>query len=221
MLYILIGLCAVFVGVFLYSEIKEDYIYSVVFKGMASVCFVLIGALHNFGAPFSKMIVIGLFLGCVADVILNLRFLLKKYNQLAFAVGTVVFLAGHVLYLAAIIPFSRNPLLSVAVGVVLTAILSLWIFRRIKVKPALLALGIVYLGVITILNAVAFGNLLIPRSLFDVIFAMGTLLFLISDIVLIINTFGGKFRNSFRVVNILLYYTGQILIAVSLSYFMQ
>ena len=42
------------------------------------------------------------------------------------------------------------------------------------------------------------------------------MLFLISDIVLILNTFGPEFRQSLRNTNICLYYAGQLLIAMSL-----
>ena len=37
-------------------------------------------------------------------------------------------------------------------------------------------------------------------------------------LVLIVNTFGKKFRESFRILNIVLYYAGQILIGVSLMF---
>lgn len=45
----------------------------------------------------------------------------------------------------------------------------------------------------------------------------GQLIFLVSDIVLILNTFGSEFRQSLRNTNISLYYAGQLLIAFSLS----
>ncbi|MBQ9153803.1 MAG: hypothetical protein IJ130_08305 [Solobacterium sp.] len=55
-------------------------------------------------------------------------------------------------------------------------------------------------------------------SLFTGIFFAGALLFLISDIVLILNTFGPESRFSLRITNLTLYYIGQILIAVSLLF---
>ena len=50
------------------------------------------------------------------------------------------------------------------------------------------------------------------------IFAVGAILFLVSDIVLILNTFGRETKQSLRVTNISLYYAGQILIALSLRF---
>ena len=49
-------------------------------------------------------------------------------------------------------------------------------------------------------------------------FAGGALLFLLSDIVLILNTFGKETKQGLRVTNIGLYYAGQILIALSLLF---
>jgi hypothetical protein len=45
----------------------------------------------------------------------------------------------------------------------------------------------------------------------------GALLFLASDVVLILNTFGPKSTFSMRVVNLVLYYVGQLMIALSLQ----
>ena len=56
------------------------------------------------------------------------------------------------------------------------------------------------------------------RKEFNIIFAIGAVLFLVSDIVLILNTFGSEFRQSLRNTNISLYYAGQLLIAFSISF---
>ena len=45
----------------------------------------------------------------------------------------------------------------------------------------------------------------------------GTLLFLVSDVILIINNFGPKASFPLRVSNLMLYYVGQLLIALSLQ----
>ena len=66
------------------------------------------------------------------------------------------------------------------------------------------------------MNCVAFSNLVTDPGAFTGIFAAGALLFLISDIVLILNTFGQKSSFSLRVTNIGLYYVGQLMIALSL-----
>ena len=69
-----------------------------------------------------------------------------------------------------------------------------------------------------LLNCVAIGNLITFPSAFTGLFAAGAVFFLVSDIVLILNTFGSETRQSLRVTNIALYYIGQLLIALSLLF---
>ena len=91
-----------------------------------------------------------------------------------------------------------------------------WIFRQITAKPAFKIFGVVYIGAIMMLNCVAADNLMEMPSAFSAIFFAGSILFLVSDIVLILNTFGSEFRQSLRNTNIGLYYAGQLLLAMSL-----
>ena len=214
--YIFVGLCAVLAGIFLYTESKKRYVPAVILKGLASLCFVITGILCSKGPHTAKMIVIGLMIGCIADVLLNLRLVFKEKGQLIFLVGILVFLSGHILYLAAVLPLAANRLLYIIIGIVLIALLMVWIFRQITAKPAFKIFGVVYIGAVVLLNCVAVGNLITSPSLFTGLFAAGAVLFLVSDVVLILNTFGDKFRQSLRNTNIALYYAGQLLIALSL-----
>ena len=218
---ILILLCLVLAAVFLRQESREKYTAAVVLKGLASLCFVVLGVLCSPGAQLARLVVIGLVLGCIADVLLNLRWVFPKKGQLIFLVGILVFLSGHILYLAAILPLSAQWPVCFAVGVILTALLMIWIFKRITAKKAFKIFGVFYIGAIMLLNCTAVGNLLAAPSAFTALFAAGALLFLVSDIVLILNTFGAESRQSLRVTNIALYYCGQLLIALSLRFLVQ
>lgn len=215
---ILILMCLALAALFLLRESEKKYVPAVVLKGLASLCFVVLGVLCSSGSHTARLIVWGLVLGCIADVMLNLRFVFKKKGQLIFLVGILVFLSGHILYLAAVLPRSRSWIVCFLVGAALTALLMLWIFKRITAKPAFKIFGVFYLGAIMLLNCVAIGNLIAAPSVFTGLFAAGAALFLVSDIVLILNTFGSETKQSLRVTNIALYYVGQILIALSLRY---
>ena len=129
-----------------------------------------------------------------------------------------MFLTGHIFYLAAILKAAKHRLLYLIAGVILTALLMMWIFKRISAAMAFKIFGVVYIGAIVLLNCVAVGNLITDPSAFTGIFAAGAILFLVSDIVLILNTFGKDTKQSLRVTNISLYYAGQILIALSLAF---
>lgn len=215
---LLILLCLTLAAVFLRRERAEQFTAAVVLKGLASLCFVLLGLVCSSGAHTAKLIVTGLVLGCIADVLLNLRFVFKAKGKLIFLVGILVFLSGHILYLAAALPLSKAPLLCCLVGAVLTALLMVWIFRRITAQKAFKIFGVFYIGAIMLLNCVAIGNLLAAPSAFTALFAAGAVFFLVSDVVLILNTFGAETKQSLRVTNIALYYVGQILIALSLRF---
>ena len=211
-------LCLCLAALFMWTEKKENYMGAVILKGLASLCFVLVGVMAGNGGQLAKLIVTGLLLGCVADVLLNLRWVFPKKGQLIFLVGILVFLGGHVVYLAAILPMADNWAVCVVVGVVLTALLMKWIFSKITAKKAFKIFGVFYLGAIMLLNCVAVSNLMTAPSAFTGLFAAGALLFLISDIVLILNTFGPKSKFSLRVTNLSLYYIGQLLIAWSMLF---
>ena len=218
MTYLLIPLCLCLAAVFLLQESKKRYVPAVVLKGLASACFVILGFLLSGGSPAAKLITAGLLLGCIADVLLNLRMVFPKKGQLIFLVGIIVFLSGHILYLIAILKGAAPWWICVIIGVILTVLLMKWIFARITAKKAFKIFGIVYIGAIMLLNCLAIGNLIVSPSAFTAVFAAGAVLFLLSDIVLILNTFGKETRQSLRVMNISLYYLGQLLIALSLLY---
>ena len=216
MVYALIILCAVLAAVFLKKESQGQYVQAVILKGLASLCFVAIGLINDPGNQVSKLIVIGLVFGFAADILLNLRMVFEEKGQPIFLVGILVFLTGHIMYLAAVLPLCSSVLTCILICLVLTTLLMIWIFKRVTAKPAFKIFGVVYIGAIMLLNCVAIANVIAIASPFNCVFAAGAFLFLISDIVLILNTFGDEFKQSLRNTNISLYYAGQILIAMSL-----
>ncbi len=218
MKFVLIPVCAVLAAVFLRQESRKKFVSAVILKGLASLSFVILGLLCSPDTHTAKLIVIGLILGCIADVLLNLRWVFKEKGQMIFLVGILVFLSGHILYLAAVLPLCSNWIVCFVIGIILTALLMMWIFKRITAKKAFKIFGVFYIGAIMLLNCIAIGNLITSPSAFTALFAAGAVFFLVSDIVLILNTFGSQTKQSLRVTNISLYYIGQLLIACSLLF---
>ena len=216
MMYALIPVCLCLMALFLIRENRKEYIPAVILKGLASACFVILGFLLSDGSKTAQLITAGLLVGAIADVLLNLRMVFPEKGQPVFLLGILVFLSGHILYLAAVIWGAAYWWICVISGAILTALLMTWIFRQITAKKAFKVFGVVYIGAIVLLNCVAIGNLIASPSAFNAVFAAGAVLFLLSDIVLILNTFGKETKQSLRVTNISLYYAGQILIALSL-----
>lgn len=215
-------LCLIIMSVFIYYEKKEKFVIAVILKGLASLMFVLLGyecskVVGN--TEFHKLVKIGLILGLIADILLNLRFVFKAKGKIVFLVGILVFLSGHILYLCALIPTVNNVILPLVIGIVLTAIIIKWIFTQIEAAKAFKIFGIFYIGAIVIMNCFAFANLIQdPSNTRYIIFTIGAVSFLISDIVLILNTFGKTTKFSLRITNLSLYYIGQLLIAFSLMF---
>ncbi len=215
-------LCLIFAGCLLYTETKKKNLLCAILKGLASLCFVLLGILgyeisNNY--IVSENVLAGLILGMIGDILLNLRHVFpKKYAQKIFLAGILAFFAGHVMYILALIPQSGCLTVSVIAGVVLSAVLIRWIYSRITAIPVFRIFGVFYLGAIMIMTCIVLGIVFTEPSAFSGIFSAGALMFLASDIILILNMFGQKSKNSLRIANIVLYYTGQLLIASSLQF---
>lgn len=212
-------LCLGIMTIFIYYENKERYGLAVLLKGLASLTFVIFGfmcATMCKDQQFAKMVKIGLILGMVADILLNLRHVFKKEGKIIFLVGILVFMAGHIMYLCALIPNCSNLIVPMIAGIALTALIIFWIFKKIEAPAAFKIFGIFYIGAIVLMNCFAVTNLIENPCARNTVFMIGAISFLISDIVLILNTFGKEEKFSLRVTNLSLYYIGQLLIAFCL-----
>lgn len=208
-------------AVFIAVEHKEKYVPAVILKGSAAAVFCIIGVVAmgaSVNRDFAKLVVFGLCFGALGDILLNLRFVFPQNGQKIFLVGVVAFLTGHILYLCAIAPLSRNLIPCLVVGVILAAVLLTWIFKTLTVKLAFKIFGVLYIGAIVLMTAVAIGNVLTAPGTAAWMHAVGAVLFTLSDIVLIFNTFGSEQKFSMRITNLSLYYMGQLLIASSLFF---
>jgi len=209
--------------VFILVENKKKYLPAVILKGSAALIFIIIGVLSMQLASnhsFARLVVIGILLGGIGDVLLNLRFVFEKSGQKIFLLGIAAFLSGHIMYLAALIMLSNNLLVSLICGVIAAVLLLRWIFSKIgEVQKAFKMFGYVYIGAIVLMTAVAIGNFISqPGSTSALLYVIGAVFFTASDVIMIFNTFGGTQKFSMRAANLSLYYLGQLLIAISLQF---
>ncbi len=208
---------------FILVENKKKYVPAVILKSSAALVFIIIGVLSMqlaVNQTFAWLVVIGLLLGGIGDVLLNLRFVFEKSGQKIFLMGIAAFLSGHIMYLAALIQLSTNLLVSLICGVVAAVLLLRWIFSKIgEVKKAFKIFGFVYIGAIVLMTAVAIGNLIShPGSTSALLYVIGAMFFTASDVIMIFNTFGDTQKFSMRAANLSLYYLGQLFIAISLQF---
>ncbi len=220
--FVFMAVCAGFVTLFLLAFHKKKYINALIFKGIASLCFIIFGAIICFNTqptPSALIIFIGLCFGIVGDEVIALCQVIPKHDTLAFVAGGSCFLAGHVLYTISLLLVDRvNWIL-----VVIFALLSIGLggiyskrkgFLEGRMKLPLTA----YLGVVIIVTAVAVGLFAHRISLGAGLFALGGALFVVSDNILFAFKLGEK---PFYLQNIALhiaYYLAQFSIAWSIAF---
>lgn len=213
-------ICFVLLALFIKFEHDKKYVIAVILKGLASLAFVIFGFLSSkycYNYEFLKWVKIGLLLGMIADVLLNLRFCFVK-GKVFFLIGILVFLAGHIMYIMALLPGCSDFLYPIVFCVIATALLLKIIFSMISASLVFKIFGVFYIATIAFMNCLAINNLIALPSTGNAIFALGALSFLVSDIVLILNTFGKKTKFELRITNLTMYYFAQLLIAFSLQY---
>lgn len=209
---------------FIIVEHKEKYVLAVILKGLASVFFVVLGvyslvtnSIVSSNVP--TLVVIGLALGLIGDVCLNLRFVFTKIGSKIFLAGVAAFLAGHILYLCGICQGAQADVWwAVLIGAIIAAVILLIIFKVLDVKLSYKIFGIVYIGAVIIMTAIAVYNVILDPSTFHILYAIGANAFSISDVVLIFNSFGPNPKFALRITNLSFYYIGQILIALSIMF---
>lgn len=228
-----IGMCLQ--GIFIAVEHKEKYVAAAVLKGTAAMIFVIIGFIgyknllkcaNAYNTDITQgltksvcfMICLGLFCGMLGDVLLALRFVFKSVKNKVFLTGTVVFFIGHILYIIALLPMSVNLWKSVLIGTAVAAIILVAVYKVIDVKLVFKFFGIFYIEAVVVMTAIAIGNRIAVDSAFRTWYAVGAVLFTVSDVVMIINSFGKNHRFFQRIMNLSLYYLGQLLIATSLFF---
>lgn len=208
---------------FIITERKEHYGFAVILKGTASLVFIGIGLLCGDASTdmtLAKWVVAGLILGGIGDVCLNLRFVLKSAGQKVFMGGIAAFLLGHLAYLAALLPPAGKTLFfSLPLGLLAAYLLLKWILAKVSVGKAFKIFGIIYIGAVVLMTAVAIGLLIAKPVTAHAMFAIGAVLFTLSDIILVFHLFTADKKPWMRPTNLTLYYLGQLLIACSLLFF--
>lgn len=205
---------------FIYIEQQKKYVPAVALKGTASLFFVVLGFLGLSIATlptFAKIVVAGLVFGLLGDVCLNLRFVMEKAGQKVFLAGIAAFLVGHILYLVALIPLAAKVWVWLISGVLVAAALLYWILTSVEAEKAFKAFGVVYIGAVVLMTAVSIGVFVTRHTSGSLLYMVGAVLFTLSDIILIFNTFTKDGKAWMRPANLLLYYLGQLLIALSIQ----
>lgn len=222
LLILLIAAGTILETLFIMESYKRRSVRSILFKALASVCFVLLcmQCIRIRGqSEYAVLVFWGLVCGLLGDVLLALRFLWRRLHNLFLIAGTLAFFAGHILYILAILNLSPGawqyaiPVSLIALGV------AGFYSNANKVNAGkILPLGVIYIETVLFMASCALSGALLTSSRALFLFFIGGLCFSLSDNMLVVLSFG-KNDNIYRnAVLHVLYYMAQIFIALSILF---
>ena len=184
-----------------------------------STLLVILMAIFSFLQPnhnitFSIIVLIGLLFCLGGDVAL-----MFQENQKAFRSGLVLFLMGHVAYIFAFSLSSTITTLDIFTTLLLLSI-GIGFYQLIKANLGKMRISVIlYMVIISLMvnRAIAVGTNQSIANTQSVMIIVGAILFYVSDIILAANRFWKPWRCNR--ISLAFYYAGQMLIALSASYY--
>ena len=172
--------------VHLYFCFKEKERYRFITKPFC-LSFLTLAAI--FYAPTEPLIYIGALFGLGGDV-----FLLKKHNKVAFFIGMLLFIGGHILYLFALLKgFNSLTWISYLVfGISLLVVGAIFYFFTRKLAGPLTAIvGSLYMALLLCLLGFGVAASIVHEThrISGILFALGYTSFFTSDMILVMTKF--------------------------------
>lgn len=233
-LWIVIGLlCALEVFVvayFLKISWPKSSKKSTIAKCSGSLIFIITAIVASFlGAGMTavaSVMLVGFCMSLVGDFWLD-----QELTEKHIFLGIVFFFTAHLCYIAAFLKFGKEKLgitsmftkteiIAIAAVFVVAAVGSFVTkmqLGKLIVPVGLYSIVIATMVVKAITTCVAIYNTKAVATYALVTLALGALLFIISDLILSFMYFGSKNTKGMRIANIVTYFSGQMLLAISLS----
>lgn len=214
--------CGVIAALFLRAFYREEFVKALIFKGAASLCFVVFAAFSLFSDDPSVsaiLVFIGLVLGMIGDELIALCQVFPKWDFQAFFFGGVSFLIGHVLYIVGLLLLGEANWLAIIISLaLLSSIGGIYARYRRFLEGKMGLILTLYLGIVILVTSVAFGSFLEGGSVGSALFILGGLLFMVSDNILFAYKFGERPRFMQNIVLHATYYLAQFAIAWSIAW---
>ena len=234
--YILLVIGGLSLIFFLLFRTKDGGILPATIKTITSLLFVAVaisGAVNNYvvtgtaGVPkltFMGLVIMGLVCGLIGDLTLDLKVTYQvsnlRHSDLYTFIGMGSFGAGHILYIVAVSLFFGFSFWTLPIAIALTAIIFTVSIFLMKMKfGKFLIPSILYALLLTLfLAATIAAGVLSGFSIALILLTIGAGLFLLSDLVLSMTYFNGSENRWMIIINHVLYYAAQFLIALSVYY---
>lgn len=219
--FFLMLLCAGIIALFLKAFYDRQFKKAILFKGIASLCFVAFGAAAFAFNEFSwiRLIVfVGLCFGLIGDEILALCQIYPRSDKQHFIGGGVFFIVGHLAYILSMLLMDGPNLIAAVIAFVALVLLSFAYNKRDKffvvdVKDSL----ILYICIVVLFSAVGIATFLKQGTLGSALLALGGIMFVISDNLLFAYKYGVNSKFMQNIVLHVAYYLAQFFIAWSIS----
>jgi len=194
------GMLAIWFG---YRQPEREFY---LFKPLTMVLILLIPILGQSGFSIYKILILGgLFFSLLGDV-----FLMLPGDR--FLEGLVAFLIGHLFYIAGFLIDQGTLIWWTVLPLILLASLMSWYLKDDLGKMRIPTYA--YVGVISVMVWLAWSRWYSAGQFEQFLAFCGAVLFMISDLILALNRFKVEIRSA-RALDLLTYYTGQWLIALS------
>jgi uncharacterized membrane protein YhhN len=212
---ILTALMYVSLGFLLYYKNRDENKPILIFKTLTSLLFIgiaLAGALYKGFGVYSIMMIIGFVMCTLGDVLI-----LNKKNTTRFISAILAFLLGHVFFASAFCAVFGYHWLD-AVLIVVIMCIAFYVYKSQKFSLGKFLYPVAgYAFVITVMlvkavSVIYLGN---HSPLFTLAVSLGAAMFFASDAILVFLVFK-KFSKKGSAINLILYYTGQALLALSI-----
>lgn len=220
---LLTAVCA-FIAVYFMKACREkSYKRAAVLKTLAGLCFVLIGLLLaaalSADKRFAWLVAAGLVFGLLGDLLLAIRFMKPERHDLYFVTGALSFAVGHGLYILAMLTkYDAAAAIILTVGIVGLAAAGAYVKGKEADAGRLMVFGSVYMALVVAMGAIAIGAATAAPSAATLLFAVGGVMFPISDSVLSAYSFGPDKRFGLNITVHATYYLAQLCIAWSLAW---
>lgn len=226
--WIFLGLGIVTTCVFLYKRDSNGSRMALLLKTAASLMFIttaVVAIYYNRGdMRYGLMIVMGLVLGMLGDIWLDLKWIYPNDIKYFLYGGFIFFLLGHLCFTSAVVLINEMPIkefllclippVLIAIGVQLCAKPLKLDFTGYKFISSLYGAFLAMTVSVSARSAIVSGG-----ATSQVVMTVGAALFFLSDFMLSGTYFGqGKNSKPYVVLNHILYYSGQFMIAMSVFF---
>ena len=220
------------ISVCLFLSVRLMYcgVWGLLTKMLASFMFVTVGfvaIIKNQNAIIlSILVLLGLLCGLIGDILLDLKVVYKQDNDIYLNSGMLAFFIGHLFYFVSLMVYTNHKIeltlplvISVCIALALTPIIIFGSKKFMKLNFGKFFWQTMAYSFILIFLSAFSVYLTILNSKF-MLFAIGLVLILISDLILSQNYFKENQENNKILVffNHLIYYAGQIIIATALFF---